>query len=146
MNMQKAVDYARLKELKEAHETKAKSIGRMLDAMGKDICAMFLEDGLKNIRVSAVNERQEPLFHDGKDRILAPKIETKASVTQARLDEFHTWMRNNGFGDLIRESIHHQTLNKWVETRQKNGDSLPPDGMIHLFTVQGVKLTRAAAQ
>lgn len=60
------------------------------------------------------------------------KHHVKASLTQAKREPGHAWLRDHGFGDLIKarvieEKVHPQTLMAFVREQLAAGAALPTD-------------------
>jgi len=72
------------------------------------------------------------LGDDGKGSCTTPSgrkvymsTDTRAYVAQADAEMVHDRMRSLGFDELIRETIHNQTLTSWVRGRLENGEEIP---------------------
>lgn len=140
MDVEKARRFALLKALKSHHEATAKKIGAMLSLLGAELYNEFVDDGLDAFQLTAsVNGKL--IFPDGKTRTLKPSAKLKPSVNKTNLDRFHAWMRENGFKDLIKESIHDRTLEAWVNKRSDQNLPLPPKELMSVFTVETVSVT-----
>lgn len=142
MNAKKARQLALLKQAKEHHEAMTKKIGAEIQRIGNELYNEFIDDGVESYRLLA-SFNGEQLFMDGKDRLLRPEVKYKPSVPSEQLNAFHEWMRAEGFGDLIKESIHHATLTSWVDKRKQENKELPPEDLLKVFTLEGTKITRA---
>jgi hypothetical protein len=55
----------------------------------------------------------------------------RASILKMHRTQAYEWMEENGYGDLIQESINPSTLKAFCKRRIKEGEELPED----LFTV-----------
>lgn len=49
------------------------------------------------------------------------------SVRKANQPRFHAWLREEGHGDLIKETVHHQTLKAFCREQVEAGRNLPED-------------------
>lgn len=145
MDADKARRFAMLKAMKKHHEDTAKQIGSMINELGTELYNDFVDEGLESFQLSAiVNGRV--LFADKRDRTLRPDPKLKPSVNSENLGRFHEWMRVNGFGDLIKETIHPGTLESWVNKRSDENLPLPPKELMSVFTVETVKVTSARSR
>jgi len=77
---------------------------------------------------------------------LTVKIEhkVKASLSKARRKEGFAWLRENGFGALIKErvveeSIHHGTLTAFAKEQLREGNPLPECFTVYEFDHTEVK-------
>lgn len=69
----------------------------------------------------------------------------KASITKARKEAAHKWLRENGFGALIKEkriveeSVHHQTLGAFAREQLSKGNPLPECFSIYEYDQTEIK-------
>ena len=61
--------------------------------------------------------------------------EVYTGVAKDQHEAFHAWLRANGHGDLIKETVHAQTLKGWARERLEEGEPLPPMVAAHFETV-----------
>lgn len=54
------------------------------------------------------------------------RTNTFANVVKADREAFHLYLRANGFGELIQESVNAQTLTAWAKEQLSAGATLPP--------------------
>lgn len=54
------------------------------------------------------------------------RVEVWAYVKKEYQDETYTWLKENGHGDLIKETVHPQTLRAFAKDRIQDGEPLPP--------------------
>jgi len=47
------------------------------------------------------------------------------SCRKADQEHLHQWLRANGLGDLIKETVHHQTLRAFAREQSEKGAPLP---------------------
>jgi len=144
MDPEKARRFAILKALKAHHEATAKKLGAQINELGAELYDDFANDGIESYQLAAVVNGRV-LFADRRNRTLRPEAKLKPSVTTVNVERFHAWMRANGFGDLIKESIHPGTLESWVNKRTDENLPLPPKELMSVFTVETVKVTSARA-
>lgn len=69
------------------------------------------------------------------------RTDVYASVNKAKEPEFFEWLRDTGSGDLIKESVHSQTLRAFVREQRENGVSIP-DGLVSTYEVTKAVLTK----
>lgn len=106
-----------MKDIKEAlddMEAKRKSLQARYDEIRKrELPDALATAGLANIRLDT-------------GELFSPRQEVYANVLAANRPAFHFWMRDNGHGSLIQESINPQTLKAWAREQVENGRELPP--------------------
>ena len=49
----------------------------------------------------------------------------KVSVLVADQPAFYSWLKENGHGDIIKETVHYQTLNSWAKEILEQGNPVP---------------------
>jgi hypothetical protein len=70
----------------------------------------------------------------------------RASAAAGRKEELFEALREQGFGDLIVETVNAQTLSSFVKDQSaENGDALPDwlDGLVSVFEQTGVSVRKA---
>ncbi len=67
-------------------------------------------------------------------------VRTKVYVTVNDKQKLFQWLRDNDYGDLIKEEIHHQTLNELFSEILTNG-SLPEDAGVSVFLKSNITNT-----
>lgn len=79
-----------------------------------------------------VNEEVEKFTRNG--RTFYPTCRTFASIKGECKDEALAWLKENGFGDLVKEQIHPQSLSSWYKEQTEAGE-LPEDiaAMLSIF-------------
>ena len=72
---------------------------------------------------------------------------TRASATAGRKAELFAALRDEGYGDLVYETVNANSLSAFVkEQMAENGDALPGwlDGLVNVFEKTGVSLRKAS--
>lgn len=69
------------------------------------------------------------------------RTDVYASTVEAKKDEFFEWLRDNGAGSLIKETVHSQTLRAYVREQRENGVTIPED-LISVYEVTKAVLTK----
>lgn len=59
-------------------------------------------------------------------RKLYVTTDTRAYILQEDMVETYAAIKEMGFGELLRETIHPSTLTAWVRDRLENAEALPP--------------------
>lgn len=80
--------------------------------MEETLNAMMENEGVQSFRTDeATFYRREDIY---------------ANVKKENQDQFFDWLRSQGFGDLIYETVNHRTLSGFVRERmEEGGDDLP---------------------
>jgi len=112
-----------------------------------------LEDELKLInkefdflRITKVPAKME---EDGVDRITVAGVgrvsltaDMHVSVKADMKDKFYEWLRDNGRGDLLQETVNASTLKAAVKGMYKNGEEIP-DTMLNVSPFTRASITKA---
>lgn len=72
---------------------------------------------------------------------------TRASAMAGRKEELFSALRDEGFGDLVYETVNANSLSAFVKEQiEENGDILPEwlDGLVNVFEKTSVSLRKAA--
>ena len=133
--IQKARQFALLKQRKEDLEATITSINKALEALGTQLFGDFTDSGMVNIRVEGA------AFVDAKDRIIRPDMKFRASVKNEPV--FFQYLRESGNASMIKETVHHATLEKFITLCKEQNKPLPDSEVLDVFTVETVKVTRA---
>src|SRR5690554_3727114 len=119
-----------LRELKTAAEQRLQEINEKIDETDYRLSELMAESETQNFTRSGV------MFY------LITK--TRASAVAGRKDELYAALKKAGFGDLVYETVHANSLSSFVKERiEENEDSLPDwlSGLVNVFekTSVGVK-------
>lgn len=124
-----------LREMKEYYENLAQTCGSELAALGEPLYNEMTEKKLENVRLSGDS------FTDGQARILT--VEAKDQPKVHNQIALHAWLRDRKMGEIIKESVHPMTLQALISQRKESNLELPPDEVLHVFTLKSVKVRRA---
>jgi hypothetical protein len=58
---------------------------------------------------------------------ISMRTDAYASIRGGQQDEAYEWMKNNGFGDLIKDFVHSSTLKAFLKEQFREGEQLPED-------------------
>jgi len=130
--------------MKKQLTDRAEMLGGMINRLGEQLFNSFADDGVNNVRVLAKDPRTgQMVFEDGQDRIVSPQIKYKGhSPTEAR-EAFFTWLRKNGSGEIIKESVHDATLSSWLEDQITAKKELPPQEILKVTELETVTVRKA---
>ena len=102
-----------LKVLESEHNDALKDIKRQIDEIQKrEIPELFEVQGVTNAKVAGVGTiyLQDKVF---------------AYVKAEDQDRFKDWLRDNGHGELIKETVHAATLTAWAKEQLEQAKPLP---------------------
>lgn len=106
-------DLRELKDRKEALEEKLKQINKGIRDLAEQRIPEYMnENEIEKFTVEGVGTC-----------FLTTKV--YANVKSEDKDAFFDWLRENGNGDLIKESVHPSTLNAFAKEQLTEGKALP---------------------
>jgi hypothetical protein len=94
-----------------------------------------------------IAEEMQNFTRNGLTFYLLPKL--YASPVAERKQELFAWLKANGYGDLVQETVHYNTLKAWVKEQMKeNYDELPEElkPLLNVYEETGVGIRKAPAQ
>nr|PZN59300.1 MAG: hypothetical protein DIU58_18110 [Sphaerobacter thermophilus] len=79
------------------------------------------------------------------DKLFYLRTETYVSPAAERKPELIEWLKANGLGDIVQETVHPRTLSAAVKEMLEEDDELPPDlaELVNVFEKTTVSLRRA---
>ena len=114
-----------------------------LEAQVKDVNAKIDEADYKLSEVMAETETQN-FTRAGTMFCLTTK--TRASAAAGVKDDLYGALRDNGYGDLVYETVNANSLSSFVKERiEENGDALPDwlTGLVNVFDKVTVSVRKA---
>lgn len=103
---------------------------------------------IKNIKKDLVNQminyEVQNFKHNSNIFYLTTNI--YVSDVASRREELYSTLRDNGYGSLIKETVHPQTLKAFVkELMAENGDEVPEwlNGLVTVYEEQEVRMKKA---
>lgn len=121
-----------LKERKERLETELKDVNAQIEETDRALAAEMVANEIQN-------------FVRG-GRMFYLKTETYVSSVAERKSELIEWLKDNGYGSIVQETVHPRTLSATVkELMEENGDELPRDlaELVNVFEKTTVGLRKA---
>lgn len=107
---------------------------------------------LRRVEMPELMQRLGMIGPDGKGRFthasgakIHLQVEVFANVRATDRDDFYTWLRDNNHGDLIKETVHHQTLVAFAKELLRDGKTVP-GGLLQVETGSKAVLTRPKEQ
>ena len=113
-------------EIVDSLSAKLKREKELYDFIAKD----YLPERMDSEHVSVIKV-------DGIGR-LQKRGEVAVNVTKSRREELHDFLRENGYGDLISETVAPQTLKSWVKEQMTNGIEVPDSINVHSYQVASI--------
>ena len=103
---------------------------------------------IKNIKKDLVNQmiNYEVQNFKHNDNIFYLTTNIYVSDVASRREELYSTLRNNGYGSLIKETVHPQTLKAFVkELMAENGDEVPKwlNGLVTVYEEQEARMKKA---
>lgn len=103
---------------------------------------------IKNIKKDLVNQmiNYEVQNFKHNDNIFYLTTNIYVSDVASRREELYSTLRNNGYGSLIKETVHPQTLKAFVkELMTENGDEVPEwlNGLVTVYEEQEARMKKA---
>lgn len=126
---------ALLRELKSHHERLAELCGSEIAKIGPQVYEALTESDLLTLTIAG------DAFQDQRPRIITPELKFKPSVVSD--EKLFPWLREHGFGVLIKETVHPKTLEKFVTDQKSSNQALPPEDCLRVFAVQTASVRRA---
>ncbi len=105
--------FRELKDQKEAHEETLKAINKEL------------EDLAVNQLPTAMDENEIEKFTVEGVGTIYQQVEVYANVKKENQETFFAWLRENGHGDLVKETVYPQTLKSFAKEQIEAGVDLP---------------------
>ena len=118
--------FALADELSELRDRK-KALGDELKAVNDRITE--LEEQLAS---KMVEEEIQSFQRSGKTFYVTTKV--FANAVPERKAQLFAWLKENGFGDMVQETVNSQTLAAWVREQLADSDQLP-EGLGELINV-----------
>ena len=112
-----------------------------------------IEEALKEINeliaqteeqlVSAmIGEEMQNFTRNGRQFILTNR--TYANAKAGMMPEICSWMKDNGLEDMVKESIHPQTLQAWVKEQIEEAGALPEElsELVNVYEKSGISIRK----
>jgi len=122
-----------LRDQKQDTERQLKQINEKIDETDYRLSELMAESETQNFTRAGV------MFY------LTTK--TRASVVTGSKDELYGALKQQGFGELVYETVNHNSLSSFVkEQMEENGDALPDwlTGLVNVFDKTSVGVKKAS--
>lgn len=117
---------------KKEIESKLKELNTEIEAVEAQLFQLMLEEEIQSFQRSGYTFYMQ--------------VSPYPSVLPEIKEEFYNWLKENGYGSLIQETINHNSLRAWVkEILEENGDELPEElqPILKIFEKQTVGIRKA---
>ena len=131
--------FALADKLRSLREEKA-DMERLVDDISADI-----KTTERKLAEAMVNTETQNFTRAG--RMFCLTIRTRASAVAGQKDGLYDALKENGFGDLVYETVNANTLSSFVkEQLESNEDRLPDwlDGLVKVFAQTGVSVRKTS--
>ena len=111
------------------------------------------EDALKEINeriaqteeqlvAAMVEEEMQNFTRNGRQFVLTSR--TYANAKAGMMPDICDWMKDNDLGDMVKESIHPQTLQAWVKEKMEEAGALPEElePMLNVYEKSGISIRK----
>ena len=121
-----------LREQKKNLEERVKALNAEIDALDAKLVQAMID--------------QETQSFNRSGKLFYLKTVTRASAKAGEQERLYQWLKDNGYGDLVKETVNAQTLTGFAkELMEENDDELPGDlaDMVNIFEKQTVAMRKA---
>ena len=121
---------AELRDQKKKSEDMLKEINEMIAQTEEQLVAAMIEEEMQNFT------------RNGKQFILTSR--TYANAKAGMMPAICDWMKDNALGDMVKESIHPQTLQAWVKEQIEEAGALPEDlsELVNVYEKSGISIRK----
>lgn len=122
-----------LREEKAALEERLKGINSAIEQVEQELVNAMIAEEMQNF------VRGGQMFY------LTTKV--YASAVPERKQDLFAWLKANGYGDMVQETVHSQTLAAFIREQLEEAEELPPDlqPLVNVFEKTTVGLRKAPA-
>lgn len=88
-------------------------------------------------------EEMQNFTRNGRMYYLNPR--TYVSPVVERKEDLHAWLKENGYGDMVKEQVNNQTLGAFVREQLEESDELPGDlgDLVNIYEKTGIGIRKA---
>ena len=125
-----ADDLVRYRDQKKEIEEALKEINTLITETEEQMVAAMVEEEMQNFT------------RNGKQFILTNR--TYANAKAGMMPKVCDWMKDNDLGDMVKESIHPQTLQAWVKEQIEEVGALPEDlsELVNVYEKSGISIRK----
>lgn len=125
-----ADDLVRYRDQKKEIEEALKEINTLITETEEQMVAAMVEEEMQNFT------------RNGKQFILT--VRTHANAKAGMMPKVCDWMKDNALGDMVKESIHPQTLQAWVKEQIEEAGALPEElsELVNVYEKSGISIRK----
>jgi hypothetical protein len=125
-----ADDLVRYRNQKKEIEEALKEINELIAQTEEQLVAAMVEEEMQNFT------------RNGRQFILTNR--TYANAKAGMMPEICSWMKDNALGDMVKESIHPQTLQAWVKEQIEEAGALPEElsELVNVYEKSGISIRK----
>lgn len=126
----------KLKEHKKRLEDETKSVNAEIEEVETQLAGLMVDQEMQNFTRNG--------------RMFYLQTKTYASAVAERKQELYEWLKENGFGDLVVETVHPQSLSAFVKEQMDEADDgeLPQElaELVNVYEKTSVGIRKATAK
>jgi len=121
---------AELRDQKKKSEDMLKEINEMIAQTEEQLVEQMVAEEMQNFT------------RNGKQFILTSR--TYANAKAGMMPAVCVWMKDNALGDMVKESIHPQTLQAWVKEQIEEAGALPEElsELVNVYEKSGISIRK----
>ena len=121
---------ADLRDQKKKAEDALKEINEMISQTEEQLVAAMVAEEMQNFT------------RNGRQFVLTSR--TYANAKAGMMPEVCDWMKDNALGDMVKESIHPQTLQAWVKEQIEEVGALPEElePLLNVYEKSGISIRK----
>lgn len=125
-----ADDLVRYRDRKKEIEEALKEINALITETEEQLVSAMVEEEMQNFT------------RNGKQFILTNR--TYANAKAGMMPAVCEWMKDNGLADMVKESVHPQTLQAWVKEQIEEAGALPEDlsELVNVYEKSGISIRK----
>jgi septal ring factor EnvC (AmiA/AmiB activator) len=121
---------ADLRDQKKKAEDALKEINEMISQTEEQLVAAMVEEEMQNFT------------RNGRQFVLTSR--TYANAKAGMMPAICDWMKGHELGDMVKESVHPQTLQAWVKEQIEEVGALPEDlsELVNVYEKSGISIRK----
>ena len=125
-----ADDLVRYRDQKKEIEEALKEINELIAQTEEQLVNLMIEEETQNFT------------RNGKQFILTNR--TYANAKAGMMPAVCEWMKDNGLADMVKESVHPQTLQAWVKEQIEEAGALPEElePLVNVYEKSGISIRK----
>ena len=123
-----ADDLVRYRDRKKEIEEALKEINALITETEEQLVSAMIEEEMQNFT------------RNGRQFVLTTR--TYANAKSGMMPALCTWMKENGLKDMVKESVHPQTLQAWVKEQLEEVGALPEElePLVNVYEKSGISI------